>query len=386
MADALVYMAGSSWDSVKGTDKSLATALGREGQVLWVDPPISMHRLRRTHVPTRVSTLLEDVEVGVTRLQTIGPPGVTRPVLRRFSESLYHHYIRAGVRSLGMGVDGSICASPIMTFSRGIAGSRLHFITDDWVSGAGLMGFSEAHVQRILRTNASQATAIAAVTGYLAQSLGTELGRKIEVVPNGCRLPTPVFDPDPGFARAALIGQLNERLDFEVLEAVARTGIHISVAGPKTAKSPETISRLEHFLSRSNVYWHGVLDSDGLASLLAGSNVGLTPYTDTQFNRSSFPLKTLEYVAAGVPVVATDLPASQFDAAAKVRVAGNAAEFARAVTEVSALWPTDWERSEQAQEAKAHSWENRASLVRNLLSCSPSAGASAAQPRLESIE
>jgi hypothetical protein len=37
-------------------------------------------------------------------------------------------------------------------------------------------------------------------------------------------------------------------------------------------------------------------------------DVGLTPYADTPFNQASFPLKTLEYLSAGLPVVSTDLP------------------------------------------------------------------------------
>ncbi|WP_162182076.1 glycosyltransferase [Arthrobacter sp. PAMC 25486] len=256
-----------------------------------------------------------------------------------------------------------------MTFPKMVPKPSLHFVTDDWISGAGLMGFSEAHIRRVLMNNAGRAAVVAAVTEYLAHGLAAQIGREVEVVPNGCRVPAADYAIDPGFAKAALIGQLNERLDFEVLEAVAHTGIHIAVAGPKTAKSPETISRLESFLARPNVHWHGVLDTGGVADLLASSNVGLTPYKDTQFNRSSFPLKTLEYVAAGVPVVATDLPASQFDAAARVHVAGNAADFARAVAEVSTRWPTDAERAAQARQAIGHSWENRAQLVRKLLTC-----------------
>jgi teichuronic acid biosynthesis glycosyltransferase TuaH len=38
-------------------------------------------------------------------------------------------------------------------------------------------------------------------------------------------------------------------------------------------------------------------------------DIGLVPYTPSPFNRGSFPLKTLEYLAAGRPVAATDLPA-----------------------------------------------------------------------------
>lgn len=366
--DTIVYLAGSSWDSVTGTDKNLALALARDSQVLWVDPPQSVLRVWRGG---KGFSSLQDVADGVVRLRTLGPPGVTKPVLRRFSEHMYHQRVRAAVKGLGLDVTGTLCASPIMTFVDGVAGNRLHFVTDDWLSGATLMGFSRRHVRRILGNNARRSTVVAAVSEYLAQDLARELGTRIEVLPNGCQTRLPSYAADPGHARAALVGQLNERLDLEVLEAVAQTGIYIAVAGPVTAKSAASRAGLERFLARPNVHWQGALDSEGVAQLLSSSNVGLTPYRDTRFNRCSFPLKTLEYIAAGVPVVAADLPASVFPPGAKVRLASNPADFARAVTEVSAVWPSDLERALQAEQVKAHTWDKRALRVRALLSDAP---------------
>ncbi len=365
----IIYLAGSSWDAVAGTDKSLAMALGKNNHVLWVDPPVSILRIRGSRTKDKTSALMEEVEGGVVRLRTIGPPGVTRPVLRRITEGAYHRYVRYAVGKLRLQVAGTICSSPTQTFDERIVGQRLYFVTDDWMSGAGLMGLSKAHVGRVGKTNAGRAHVVAAVSTYLGQVLAAELGKKVEVVPNGCHARMNAYATNPGFPKAALVGQLNERLDFNVLEAVADTGIHIAVAGPKTAKLTESMSRLETFLARPNVHWHGVLSSDDVAELLAASNVGLTPYTDTAFNRSSYPLKTLEYVAAGLAVVATHLPASQFDPAAKVRLASDAEDFAHAVTEIAAVWPTDTERMEQAMQIKGHTWEYRAAHVRKLLAC-----------------
>lgn len=369
MAKTIIYLAGSSWDAVTGTDKSLALALSGRHRILWVDPPVSMLRIRGSRTEGRQYRQLEEVQCGIVRLRTIGPPGVTRPVFRRITEAAYHQYIRQTVRRLGLEVAGTICSSPTQTFDERIRGRRLYYVTDDWMAGAGLMGLSGAHVERVGRTNADRAHVIAAVSGHLGQVLAKELGEAVEVVPNGCHARTLAYATDPGFPKAALVGQLNERLDFNVLEAVADTGIHIAVAGPKTAKLPEVKDRLDSFLARSNVHWHGVLGSEDVAGLLAASNVGLTPYTDTAFNRSSYPLKTLEYVAAGLAVVATDLPAAQFSPGAKVRMARDARDFAKAVMEIGAVWPTNAERAEQALQVREHTWDNRASQIRRLLAC-----------------
>lgn len=362
----IIYLAGTSWDAVAGTDKNLATALAQENHVLWVDPPVSVLGVLRSRVASTQAPQLEQVGERIVRLRTVGPPGVTRPGLRRCTEVSYHQAVRAAVKKLRLQAPDTICASPILTFPQGVGGTRLYFVTDDWDAGAALMGFSAQHLARVRKINAAKATVVAAVSEHLAGILTERLGRDVTVVPNGCRLKSSAYATNPGFARAALVGQLNERLNFDVLDAVADTGIHVAVAGPKTAKSPRAVSRLNAFLSRPNVHWHGVLSSAAVDELLASSNVGLTPYADTPFNRASFPLKTLEYLAAGLSVVATHLPPAQFGAAT-VRLAREADDFARAVTELAADWPTDAERARQAEQIKGHSWEHRAEQVEQLL-------------------
>ena len=53
---------------------------------------------------------------------------------------------------------------------------------------------------------------------------------------------------------------------------------------------------------------HGYLPFDEAIGIVARSVVGLSPLTDVPNYRHSLPTKVLEYLAAGVPVVASDLP------------------------------------------------------------------------------
>jgi glycosyltransferase involved in cell wall biosynthesis len=59
--------------------------------------------------------------------------------------------------------------------------------------------------------------------------------------------------------------------------------------------------------------------------------VGIVPYRDSAFNRGSFPIKTLEYLAAGRGVVATDLPSIRWLMTDLVAVASGPRAFADAV-------------------------------------------------------
>lgn len=93
---------------------------------------------------------------------------------------------------------------------------------------------------------------------------------------------------------------------------------------------------------------------------MSAISVGLTPYTDTAFNRSSYPLKTMEYLAAGRQVVTTDLPASREIPADLAALCTGPAEFARAT--VAALEGTDDPGAAERRRAfgALHSWDARA--------------------------
>jgi teichuronic acid biosynthesis glycosyltransferase TuaH len=102
-------------------------------------------------------------------------------------------------------------------------------------------------------------------------------------------------------------------------------------------------------------------------------NVGITPYTDSEFNRASFPLKTLEYLAAGLPVVSTDLPATRWLGADLIRLAADPPEFVAAVRSAAAEPRSDGKIAARRNLAAQHSWSVRADRVATLLGL-PSVG------------
>jgi len=57
-----------------------------------------------------------------------------------------------------------------------------------------------------------------------------------------------------------------------------------------------------------HVNWHGELDRNGIASLLNRVQVGLVVLHPDEAYLTSQPTKLFEYMAAGIPVVASDFP------------------------------------------------------------------------------
>lgn len=85
---------------------------------------------------------------------------------------------------------------------------------------------------------------------------------------------------------------------------------------------------------------------------MAGFDVALMPFARNEATRSISPTKTLEYLAAGLPVVSTRVP----DFGTVVHLADDAAEFAAACRHVlSQSRPTRDRRV--APLVKMHQWD-----------------------------
>ncbi len=59
---------------------------------------------------------------------------------------------------------------------------------------------------------------------------------------------------------------------------------------------------------RGRVKWHGVIPHSQLAEWLRRTNIGLVPFQPIPKFFKNVPTKIFEYMAAGLPIVASDLP------------------------------------------------------------------------------
>jgi len=102
---------------------------------------------------------------------------------------------------------------------------------------------------------------------------------------------------------AVYAGSVEGRIDTDLFHQVLKVVPEVLVAGP--CVDPEVGSALERI---PGVVLLGTLRQDELVSVVTGASVGLIPHRDTPMTRAMSPLKLYEYLAAGLPVVATDLP------------------------------------------------------------------------------
>ncbi|MFY1636624.1 glycosyltransferase [Solwaraspora sp. WMMB335] len=364
----LVVCAGTPWDGPAGSDRLLTTALTRYARVLWVDPPVSLANpaaLRRA----RVVPELVQVHPDITRITPVVAPLHTRAGIRHLTPHLVRGQIAAALRRLRARPYAVFdCRLGRMLGGWGPQVRNVLYGTDDFVAGAQLMGRRVAQVEAEERAALASADLVLAVSTTLVRRW-TAMGASVLLVPNGVQTAayrdldtvTPAADVTLTPPIAGVVGHLSARIDIDLLDLVVDEGCSLLLVGPYDPRwEPERFHRL---CARPQVQWVGPRPYERMPSYLRHIDVGLTPYTDTAFNRAAFPLKTLEYLGAGRPVVSTDLPATRWLDTDLIFVTADSSEFGKAVREM-AVHPVDPAAAVRRRAfAERHSWPARAASV-----------------------
>jgi glycosyltransferase involved in cell wall biosynthesis len=145
-------------------------------------------------------------------------------------------------------------------------------------------------------------------------------------------------------------GHADTRLDADILMHLAET-CDVRMAG----RYDEVDSRLTR---QRGITWIGPLPYERLPGLASEADVLIMPYADLPVTRAMQPLKLKEYLATGLPVVATPLPAN--------RAWGDAMDLTADPDAFAKLCLARARRSLPESQARARqrlvyeSWENKA--------------------------
>jgi glycosyltransferase involved in cell wall biosynthesis len=146
---------------------------------------------------------------------------------------------------------------------------------------------------------------ILAEQGYLAR-----FPRAHPVVPNTTYVPDVPAPPD-GQRRVAYVGHLSPDRGVGEMIELARMlqphGITVQLIGPADARARALIEPAQ---TAGLVRWPGFVPNDQAMPMLDGALAGLSLLDDEPNFRHSLPTKVVEYMARGVPVVTTPLPAA----------------------------------------------------------------------------
>lgn len=167
--------------------------------------------------------------------------------------------------------------------------------------------------------------------------------------------------PDPAIATLpgkviGYIGVIDFRLDVDLLShlAMQQPDWSFALVGPVKGD----VGELDRLKELPNVHVFGPQPIERLPSYLRGMDVCTIPYVLNDYTHHIFPLKLYEYMAAGKPIVSTNMDEMSFYAGETLSVARTHDDFLRAVRE--ALAGDSPERVAKRVEASANeSWDAR---------------------------
>lgn len=284
-------------------------------------------------------------------------PASIRGVARAFAA--YDRALRRAAGKMELEDPVVITAHPLVAGFAELSWARAvtYYATDDWSAHPAFRRWWPAYRESYARIRAL-GRRVGAVSPAVLESMAP--AGPSAVIPNGLEPADWVGGAAPpawvgDLPRPLLVyaGMLDSRLDITWLRALAlaRPDVTIVLVGPVV--EPMHIDPLR---AMPNIAIRPPLGRREVTGLIRAADVGLIPHVRSRLTEGMSPLKLYEYLAAGLPVAATDLaPIRGVDA--RVVLVREGGDFAAGVGAALELGPAA--EDERLAFVEAHSWRTR---------------------------
>jgi len=390
--DDLIFVSMENWDAIWRRNQFLCSGLAEQNpraKVLFVGLARDVsHDLRLGRVGALRARPTEPV-AGYPNITFLRPLKLFPNTLRwgrLANEALFRRQVNQAARALGLRRPTLWLNPHSAVHMAGHMGEArvIYDITDDWSS----LTQSPALMQLTLNQDAAlckRADAVLVCSERLYE-MKKSLTQNLHLIPNGVDAAhyAKVLDgagPLPSVVRAwpkPILGYTGtihpDRVDVSLVESLARAFPQGTVAliGPNFLP-PADQARLD---ACANVQMTGPISYADLPDHMRAFDVCITPHQMTAFTESLNPIKLWEYLAAGKPIVSTDVAGFR-DYPRFVRIAGDTQRFIEAVRQALAE-SRDTQEARRAQ-AAGQSWTARIADVQVVLNASGPDKASNAQ-------
>jgi glycosyltransferase involved in cell wall biosynthesis len=157
-------------------------------------------------------------------------------------------------------------------------------------------------------------------------------------------------------------GVIDERIDYDLLRALATTlpDVELVMVGPVVKVDPAELPQA------ANIHWLGQRQYAELPAHVKGFDVCLMPFALNEATEFINPTKTLEYMAAGKPIVSTAVSDVVHNFTPVVAVANTPEEFGAAVR-AAIQRPNGEMIARGLEQARANSWESIVSRMERII-------------------
>jgi glycosyltransferase involved in cell wall biosynthesis len=369
LLDRDIIIFADDWGRHPSTPQHLASVLLDGNRVLWVNsfgfraPRLAVYDLKR--VVDKISQVFSrpanHAAGSFTVLNPVIPPFYDTPAVRSVNDRLLLSQVRRATSKLGMRNPVLLFAHPLVAGILGQLGeSSSHYLClDDYPSLPGSYKCAADLEKAVLE----RVDAVFSVSESLRLSRKPKSGEG-HFLPQGIDISHFLHEDGAVAPELAQLGHpivgfhglISEWVDVELIAAAANAypAMTFVVIGHATVDvsvldTIPNVHRLEHVPYAT------------LSRYLAAFDAGLIPFKVNALTIASNPLKTVEYLAMGIPVVSTDLPeVRRF--APWATVATNRNEFVGAIaTAVHANSPD--QRRSRRRKAELFSWSSVAEAI-----------------------
>jgi glycosyltransferase involved in cell wall biosynthesis len=361
------------------TQRAMAGRLAEIESVIIVDRPVSVLRDRKVPPLKARSNRLPGVE-GCWHYRPLhypeGLPGLGR-ITRRMNRYRLQQELNA---LLPQDPRRIVCFdAPTQDHLVGKLGEdvSIYLAIDDktlTVWGEPIHGELEAE-KRLL----SKVDRVVCVSETLAEVLRSRApnGRplSIQVLPNG--YDERIFDPKKDYAEPTFIadiprprilvaGHVSERIDWEGIMRASqlRLNWHWVFVGPADSGMKE---RIASKLGQHGSY-HPTIPVNEVPSWIAHSDVCAVPYRVNAFTRCSNPLKAIEHLAMGAPVLSTKIPSlERYDRAIEWVNESDGESYAKALDKLASQSGSQESRVLREEAVAGDSWGVRVKQFREIV-------------------
>jgi glycosyltransferase involved in cell wall biosynthesis len=157
-------------------------------------------------------------------------------------------------------------------------------------------------------------------------------------------------------------GVIDERLDYTLIKRLAQSFPNASVVmvGPVAKVDPRTLPHLP------NIHWLGQRSYEELPAIVKAFDVCLMPFALNESTQYINPTKTLEYMAAGKPVVSTAVPDVMRNFTPVVQIAHSVDDYLIAVRH-ALHYPDPKLIATGIESARNSSWDSTVAKMRELM-------------------
>lgn len=245
------------------------------------------------------------------------------------------------------------------------------------VAGEPIAGEIEAELKLLQRVD--RVVCVSEIlAGTLKKRAGARVKLEIDVLTNGYdermfspskRWDEPTALRDVPHPRILVSGHISERLDWDGLAHAAKLRSNWAwiFVGPADAGMKERIASIRRE-SGAGLYMFAPVAYEDVPAWIAHCDAGAVPYRLNNFTRASSPLKAIEYLGAGAPVLSTRIPAlaSYGDAVSWV-TESDGDSYACALDAIGKQERYGTAAVRRRDAVRTESWEGKAVEFRNLI-------------------